>query len=314
MITHPIIPIGVMAGICVALLILKRRGVFPYIRQIIMIALLFMINLRITIPNGIQEIQTQQMDAYVLFVIDDTISMLAEDYDGNGRRLDAVKEDCSYIVDELNGAKFSVVYFHNKAQLLSPYTDDPSFIKSAIRSITPLQELYAKGTTLNICKDQMLEMLETAQERDNGDVIVFFISDGEITSGGQLESFKEMREYVDNGAVLGYGTNEGGNMHMLNYYDEYELIMDETDWSNYKPAVSCIDEKNLKSIASDLNVEYIHMTSQGKIDSVLEEIKESVTSDTIEKVEEGYDETYFWFAIPLALMLVFEFVAFKKKK
>ena len=45
----------------------------------------------------------------VLFVIDNTISMLAEDYDGDGRRMDAVKEDCKYIMEQFPGASFSVV-------------------------------------------------------------------------------------------------------------------------------------------------------------------------------------------------------------
>ena len=42
---NPIIPVGAMAVICVILLCLKRRGVAPYIRQIIIILLLFVINL-----------------------------------------------------------------------------------------------------------------------------------------------------------------------------------------------------------------------------------------------------------------------------
>ena len=39
MIVNPIIPIWLMAIICVALLIVKRKGIWPYIRQIIIIAL-----------------------------------------------------------------------------------------------------------------------------------------------------------------------------------------------------------------------------------------------------------------------------------
>ena len=43
---EPIIPIWLMAIICVVLLVIKRKGIIPYIRQIIMVLLLFAINLR----------------------------------------------------------------------------------------------------------------------------------------------------------------------------------------------------------------------------------------------------------------------------
>ena len=48
-------------------------------------------------------------DLDVLFVVDNTISMIAEDYNGDNTRLSAVKEDIKHIVEELEGAKFSIV-------------------------------------------------------------------------------------------------------------------------------------------------------------------------------------------------------------
>lgn len=48
----------------------------------------------------------RQVDAYVLLVVDNTISMLARGYNGETERLTAVQEDCAYIMDELYGASF----------------------------------------------------------------------------------------------------------------------------------------------------------------------------------------------------------------
>ncbi len=78
MIINPIIPIWLMAVICVILLFFTRKGAFNYIRQIIIIILLFAINLRIMVPNP--DAQTVEKKVDVLFVVDNTISMLAEDY------------------------------------------------------------------------------------------------------------------------------------------------------------------------------------------------------------------------------------------
>ena len=46
----------------------------------------------------------------------------------------------------------------------------------------------------------------------SGKRILFFISDGEITSEEKLSSFSSIKKYVDDGAVLGYGTSSGGKM------------------------------------------------------------------------------------------------------
>ena len=43
---EPIIPIWLMVIICVGLLAIKRKGVIPYVRQVLMVLLLFAINLR----------------------------------------------------------------------------------------------------------------------------------------------------------------------------------------------------------------------------------------------------------------------------
>ena len=74
MIVNPIIPIWLMSVICIILLVLKRKGIFPYIRQIIVILLLFVINLRIMIPDEI-EVSSPKIDAKVIFVIDNTIGL-----------------------------------------------------------------------------------------------------------------------------------------------------------------------------------------------------------------------------------------------
>ncbi len=310
----PVIPIGFMIVICIAILCFKRRGWLPFLRQLTIVLLLFMVNLRIVIPNSITTVKQESIGAKVLFVIDDTISMVAEDYNGDERRLDAVKADCNYIIDELEGAKFAVVSFNNVSQIMAPYSPDATFTKSVIASIQPLQELYANGTTLNVCHDDMLNMLKTASDDGKDKVILFFISDGEITSSDELKSFEDAKEYIDGGAVLGYGTEEGGRMQVLNYDDEWEVIMDKRDWMNVKVAISSIDEDNLRTVAQDVGVDYVHMTEQQKINDVLDDVKKHAMANTVEKKQKNYLETYYIFAIPLAAMLVWEFILLKRKK
>lgn len=313
MTVNPIIPIWLMTILCVALLLLKRKGIIPYIRQIAIIVLIFVINLRIMVPDGNVKGKTKQVDAYVLFVVDNTISMLARDYNGETERLTAVQEDCAYIIDELYGAKFSVISFDNNANLLSPFTDNADYAKSVVNSIYPMGELYARGSSMNICKDLLIDTLKTAKEKKNGNVIVFFISDGEITNGDSLESFKETADYIDNGAVLGYGTKEGGEMYVQSYFDEKPVVIEDTSTYPYKTAKSKIDENNLEQIADDLGVNYVNMNKRADIDKILKDIKNDSKVSITDTDMTGYADIYYIFVIPLLLLLLYEFIEYRRR-
>lgn len=318
---RPMIPIWLMACLCVLMLIFKRKGIFAYIRQIVIVLLLFVINLRPMFPGEVVTTGEMRTNIKVLFVIDDTISMLAEDCRGTNTRLDEVKKDCEYIVSQLSGASFGIVSFHNSATILSPYTDNSEHIVNTVSAIYPLEDFYARGSSLNTPKNLTLETLKLAREKEGSKVILFFISDGEITDGSTLESYSELKAYVDGGAVLGYGTKEGGHMHVVSYYDDEPVEIQDTSVYPHKPAVSKLDEENLMQISRDVGIEYIHMTGKDEITPVLEKIKDMETvvstSEKIIKTQdiEGARETYYYFAIPLMLLLAAEAVlAFVKRK
>lgn len=312
MIINPIIPLWLMTIICILLLLAKRKGIVPYIRQIIVVILLFVINLRIMVPDE-TEASIQKTDANVIFVIDSTISMNARDYNGKTERLAAVKEDCSQIIDRLDGAGFAVITFNNSAKVISPFTDNTDFIKNRINTIFPLEQLYARGTSMNVCKDMLLDMTKRAKENSNSSVFVFFISDGEITNEEKLSSFEEISQYIDGGAVLGYGTKEGGKMYAIDTFsDEMTIVQDESDYP-YTDAISKIDEKNLKSIAGDMGISYVNMNNPDNIDTVVSDVKNKSIITTDEESLDGYKDIYYLFVFPLLLLLSYEFIILKIK-
>ncbi|MCM1287196.1 MAG: VWA domain-containing protein [Clostridium sp.] len=318
---RPMIPIWLMACLCVGMLFLKRKGAFAYIRQIVIVLLLFIINLRPMFPGEAVTTGEKRTNIKVLFVIDDTISMLAEDCRGTNTRLDEVKKDCEYIVSQLSGASFGVVSFHNSTTILSPYTSNTRHIVNTISAIYPLDDFYARGSSLNTPKELTLSMLKRVREKEDDKIILFFISDGEITDGSTLESYSELKDYVDGGAVLGYGTKEGGHMHVESFYEDEPIELQDTSTYPYKPAVSRLDEENLMQIAGDVGIDYIHMADIDEIAPALEKIKnmETVVSSAGKTIKtkdiEGAREIYYYFAIPLLLLLAAEAVlAFVKKK
>lgn len=312
---NPIIPIWLMAVICIGIIVLKRKGKWPYIRQILISVLLFVINLRIMVPTGEYNVQKQEMNEYVLFVIDDTISMLAEDYDGNETRLSGVRNDCKYIMDSLPGARFAAISFNNSAVILSPFTDNTEYVASVIDAMYPVESLYARGTSLNIPQNTMINMLEDVKTKKGANAAVFFISDGEVNNGKKIDSYADVAQYVSGGAVLGYGSSKGGNMHVKSYDDSIEEIMDNSDYPP-KPAVSKINEDNLKKIADDLGIKYVNCNKGCDIDDIIDNIIKNaeVKEETVSVETRGMKDTYFWLLIPLFILLGFEAVMVIKNK
>lgn len=315
MIINPIIPIWLMAIICIIFLVLKRKGAFNYIRQIIIVVLLFVINLRIMVPGG--TVTTVAPDIDILFVCDNTISMLAEDYNGTGRRMDAVKKDCMYIVEEFPGASVSIVTFDSSVEMKVPYTVDTFIVEQTFNNLNGEASFYANGSSLNMIMSQLEHFLDRGRDTYQ---LVFFISDGEITKEKEtLKSYDNLKGYADNGAVLGYGTPEGGYMQTV----EMSMTDEEPTYLYYYDdnfdkvkAVSKMNEENLKSIASDLGVDYIHMTKQSDIHSKIEDIKKNmngVISTENTDSRSGYSETYYYFLIPLIVLLVFDLLYYKRK-
>ncbi len=307
MIVNPMIPIWVMAILCVCLFFVRKRGIF-------IILLIFIINLRIMVPGG--DTPTVSTNVDILFVVDNTISMLAEDYNGDGRRIDAVKEDCKYIMEQFPGAAFSVISFGNTVKTLIPYTNDQNIVMQTLELLNGQTSIYATGTSLNDVMETMKGTLDHGRENEQ---IVFFISDGEITSEEELRSFSGLEKYVDAGAVLGYGTKEGGAMRAIAFVgddDEPEYLTYYDDHFEEQKALSKIDEENLESIASDFGVDYVHMTKQSGIHDTLTAIKEQIEGMSAEMdvdITAGYVDTYYFFVIVLVLLLIGDFVHYKRK-
>ena len=316
---EPVIPVPLMAVICVVLLVFKRRGTAAYIRQIVTVVLLFAINLRPMYPADNIKVQKQTLDLDVIFVIDDTISMLAEDQEGYDTRMDAAKDDMYYIIDGLPGAKFSVISFNNDTHVLHPFTDSVDYVKNAIDSVYPIPSVYAKGTNISVCVQTLGSVIDSASvESDTARVAVFFLSDGENTDNNPLASFAKMASSVDGGAVLGYGTQEGGQMRYYNNLTEEEELIMTVGVYPAQAAVSVKDEDNLETIASDLEIPYINMgdsrrASRSDLDRVLSDILSSLEADTEEVTRKGYVDLYYLFVIPLVPIAAAEFIILRRK-
>ena len=173
-----------------------------------MAASLVVIGIRPMYLSPSAEIMTGNLD--VAFVVDTTISMWAQDH-GSGTRMEGVKKDIHAIMNALPGSSFSLIRFDNGAEILTPFTQDIEAVSDMVDELDPPAYSTARGSSLNTAYEALDATLQSAgRKAGNRRTVVFVFSDGETTDGSKLRSFQELQSLIHEGAVLGYGTKDGG--------------------------------------------------------------------------------------------------------
>lgn len=199
-------------------------------------------------------VETLATDVDILIVVDATASIVAEDWDGEQPRLDGVRADVDQIVATYPGARIALLTFDSEAAVRVPLTTDATAVVSSMSVLRPEVTAHSQGSSVGIAAELLEQTLRAAQELTPERArLVFYLGDGEQTSSDEVESFRGSADLIAGGAVLGYGTEDGGRMRQtdagLGGPGEYILY-------EGAPALSRIDPANLGMIADDLGVEY----------------------------------------------------------
>ncbi|WP_233441160.1 VWA domain-containing protein [Microbacterium paludicola] len=228
--------------------------------------------LRPGIPGG--ETQTLTTDTDVVILVDSTASIVAEDWGDGAPRLDGVRSDVDAIVAAYPGARFALLTFDASAEMRLPLTTDTAALHSALEVLTPEVTQRSQGSSIGIANRLLAQTLQAAAESSpERSRMVFYLGDGEQTAASEPESFESSAALLDGGAVLGYGTPEGGRMKVQT--GEVGGASDEYILDGSEAALSKIDEAALQTIAADLGVEYQHRTADSQ-----PELPEAPTSTT----------------------------------
>ena len=245
-----------------------------------------------------EDVRTTNLD--VCFAVDTTISMWAEDLDDGNTRMSGVRKDIAAVMDALPGSSFSLVRFDNGAQILAPYVRNIAVLEECLDQISMPSYATAGGSSLNTVHDALAAMARASGEKAGvRKTVVFLMSDGEITDGSALMGFGDISG-VDDGAVLGYGTAEGGRMN----YPGKGYIQDTVRGTD---ALSVINEDNLKSVARDLGIKYVRGGEKDsrRLEQVLNGIRRMSRSTALHAGDKtGWKETYHYYAGILALILM----------
>jgi len=306
---NPVFPVpALIAAFSVALLIVlfawirsresRIKSTFALIRRAAILALSFLIALRPMKEESGTDVRLSNTD--VIFVLDTTLSMWADD-GPKSTRMKAAQEDISAIMEGLPGANFALITFQNDATVAAPFTQDVETIKRYIRNIKAPNENYITGSRMDVPYYDIENMMISSDRKENRQIIIFFLSDGEDTSLDDTPySYEALETFVDGGAVIGYGTEKGGSMQ-----DNYGFtVYSSTSW---EIGVTHMDEDNLEKIADELSVEYIHRERSTHFTPILEEIMEESGTVTEKNSEYTYfGDTYYKYVPYLLVLLALE--------
>ncbi len=287
---------------CVVLFVLRPRQRVAWLRRALMVLLLAVVALRPVTP--LEGEQTERMNANVFFVVDRTGSMNAEDYADGKPRLEGVKADLLQIMSMTEGARYSIIGFDSVAAEQLPLTTDAGAARAWVETLTTEPTAYSKGSNVDRPRDTLHRAItETRREDPDSYILVYFLSDGENTDGRDAEPFGQLNSSIDGGAVLGYGTAEGGRMKAQGGPEDGKYITD----SSGAEGLSKIDEAQLKKLAADMGVPYLHRTDpEAPIDGTMKGI--TLRAVPVEKSAEisTFDDWYWIASIPLALLFIWE--------
>ena len=293
---------GGMLLLCTVLLIRRPGQRAAWARRLLMVLLLLVVALRPVTP--IEGEQTQRMNANVFFVVDRTGSMNAEDYHGEQPRLDGVRADMTRIMEMTEGSRYSIIAFDSSATQQLPLTTDAGAARAWIETLTTEPTAYSTGSNVDRPLTSLLvEISETRRDDPDSSVLVYFLSDGENTDEKESESFGQAAGFVDGGAVLGYGTAEGGPMTTQGGEDHGEYITGPDG----QPGISSIDEQQLQTIAGQLGVPYLHRDDpEAPIEGTMEGITLTAVPTESTRGVASFEDWYWVASIPLAALLIWE--------
>lgn len=297
----PVLPWWLIVAAAVVVLaaatLYRRRGgkrpLRPALLRCLAVLLLLAAALRPGWPGGEARSATAELDVY--FVVDSSTSMAAEDYGNAAPRLDGVRSDIAAISRELAGAKFALITFDGTAGVRMPLTQDATALATAVEVLQPQPALYAQGSSVTVAGPLLEERLKAAAEQHPGrPAVVFYLGDGENTSARQgAPDLGIDPGLVAGGAVLGYGSSQGGRMKDV--AGEGSYLRENADGGR-RDALSRIDEQQLRRIADGLAVPYVHRDAGASVDAVLAKARPGELSAT-DTDGKGRTELYWIFAL-----------------
>jgi len=283
-----------------------QKSVFkPVLKMIfVLLALSLMIIALVNPKMGTQLKTVKRQGVDIVFALDVSKSMLAEDIAPN--RLEKSKQIISKIIDKLGSDRVGIIIYAGNAYPLLPITTDHGAAKMFLQNAGP-DMVSSQGTAIN----EALELSKTFFDDDTQtNRFLFVISDGE---DHEENSGKIAKEIVDLGIrtfTIGVGSNKGGPIPVKSKGKFLGYKKDNQD----EVVITKLNVETLKDIAQNGEGKYIYGNKTSKTVEYVEELLLKADKKEFESKQfSDYKDQFQWFVGFGLLFLVLDVFLLNKK-
>ena len=244
----------------------------------------------------------------IFFVVDNTGSMAVRDMEsGSKYRYEVVAEDMKKILKLFPGSKYSIFMMDYNVYQSMPLINDTDAAISYIDSLKPKSSDLSMNSDLTKLLATSAEHIEKSAKRfEDRDNLLFFFSDGEDIERTTTVP-DSLSSNLRGGAVIGYGTSQGGIVHEIDSKGEISKrgIRDSATDTEH---ISKIDEGNLKNIAEKLGIRYLQRNTSGGEFSDINNFYNLGSSRKATDARTKVENEVYWIPMIFALfILLFDF-------
>ncbi|AQT80500.1 hypothetical protein B1R94_16330 [Mycolicibacterium litorale] len=209
-------------------------------------------------PDGNAAVASPSSNANVFLVVDRSVDTRVEDYGAGGSRMSGMRADMAAIIDAYPQARFALIGFASTPSIDWPLSGDTWSLKAFVAGLSPYVNVTPDAAdrvdaaaAANVLRYQLIR---ADQQYPGSRNLVFYLGAGAGGSTRPQGGFSADGR-VAGGAVLGYGTTGGGPIPGAYVDGTVTYLADATTGA---PAVSALDEAELRRIADQLGVPYVH--------------------------------------------------------
>ena len=276
-----------------------------YFKFIILIMSLIFLVIGLINPKIGTELETVKREGVdIVFAIDVSKSMLAEDIAPN--RIEKAKRLVSAIINNLVGDRIGIIAYANQAIPQLPITTDYNAGKMFLRGINT-DMLSSQGTALNSALDLSATYFN---DEDQTNRVVFIISDGEDHSEeAESASLRAAKSGIKI-YTFGIGTDKGGPIPIKRNGVLESYRKDQ----NVEVVITKRNPKILKIISDNSNGQYIDGNNTREVvNSVIEILKNLEKKEFEAKKFVSFKDQFQLFVFISFILLLVELFIFEKE-
>jgi Ca-activated chloride channel family protein len=273
-------------------------------KHILLLLAVFLLFSALARPQyGFKWVEVKRKGIDILFALDTSKSMLAEDIKPN--RLQRARLGIMDFVNQLDGDRVGLMPFAGSGYLMCPLTLDYDAFTSSLSTITT--DIIPKGGT-NI--SAVIEEAENVLKNDANHKILILITDGENLQGDAVEAAKKAADQGMTIYTVGVGT-PGGELIPIPGNGKSGFIQDEAG----KYVTSKLDEKNLTAIAEATTGLYAPLGNSGEgLERIYQQKLQLIPKEELaERRQKVPIERFNWPLTTAIILLVLEFLIPERK-